>query len=136
MTGLAIRDRAGHVHLMDMQPAPAMNSRLVVMMTSADKAAIERRARSLDLTTSELVRRAAQSYDETVTLDQERMLDALADELEAAVIEMRENLQTANRRLEANLAEIAAIRAAPPPQINFDDATLAELSKVFGGASA
>ena len=125
-----------YVQPMDMQVAAPMNARLVVMMTPADKAAIERRARSLDLTTSELVRRAAQSYDEAVTPEQETMLDALADELEAAVVSMRTDLCTANERLEAHFAEIAAIRAAPPPAIDLEPAVLAELAKVFGFAEA
>ena len=88
MASLANRQRREHVQTMDMLPA-AMTSRLVVMMTPADKVAIEQRARALDLTTSELVRRAAQSYDETVTPDQEAMLETLADELEAAVVSVR-----------------------------------------------
>ena len=80
---------------MDMQPARSMNARLVVMMRPSEKAAIERRARALDLSTSELVRRAASSYNESLSPDQEEALGALADELEAAVKSMRADLKGA-----------------------------------------
>lgn len=134
MASLANRQRREHVHTMDMLSA-AMTSRLVVMMTPADKVAIEQRARALDLTTSELVRRAAQSYDETVTPDQEAMLETLADELEAAVVSMRHDLQEANRKLDTHFAEMAALRAAPRPVVELDAATLDALAGVFGGGA-
>lgn len=82
-----------YVQVMDIQPA--MNARLVVMMRPSEKAAIERRARALDLSTSELVRRAAQAYDESLTPEQEAALGSLANELEAAVRSMRADLKGA-----------------------------------------
>lgn len=104
-----------YVHAMDMRPpAPTMNARLVVMMTADDKKAIEARARSLDLSTSELVRRAAQSYDEKFTPDQEAMLELLADELDAAVVSIRTDLRAANERLEAHFAEMDRLKAGRP----------------------
>lgn len=72
-----------------------MNARLVVMMRPSEKAEIERRARSLDLSTSELVRRAAASYDESLSPEQEQALGALAAELEATVKSMRADLKGA-----------------------------------------
>ena len=87
-----------------------MNARLVVMMTPQEKTAIERRARGLHLTTSELVRRAAQSYEE-ITPDQEAALELLADELEAAVVSMREDLRKANDAMDFHRAEMARIKA-------------------------
>lgn len=95
---------------MDMQPA-TMNARLVVMMTPAEKAAIEQRARTLDLSTSELVRRAAQSYEQ-VTPEQEKMLEALADELEEAVVAMRRDLKAANDAMVDYRAEMTRLRAS------------------------
>lgn len=80
---------------MDMQTAQPMNARLVVMMRPSEKAAIEQRARALDLSTSELVRRAAQSYDEKITPEQEKILEVLANELDAAVVSMRADLKGA-----------------------------------------
>ncbi len=99
---------------MDIHPAPQqivqpMNARLVVMMRPSEKAAIERRARSLDLSTSELVRRAASSYNESLSPEQEQALGALADELEAAVKSMRADLKGA---LDA-FAEYQATKSQP-----------------------
>ena len=123
-----------YVQAMDMAPpAPAMTSRLVVMMTPADKRAIEARARALDLTTSELVRRAAASYDARVTPEEERMLEALADEFEAAVADIRTTLKATNERLDAHFAEMEAIRKRPPV-IDLDDDQLAALRNVFWAA--
>ncbi len=120
---------------MDMHPAPApaMTSRLVVMMTPADKKAIEARARALDLTTSELVRRAAASYEERITPEEERMLALLADEFDAAVADIRGTLRATNERIEAHFAELAAMRAKPPV-IDLDDDQLAALREVFRAA--
>lgn len=118
---------------MDMQPA-TMNARLVVMMTPQDKKAIEQRALALDLTTSELVRRAAKSYEEAVTPEQEEMLEVLADELEAAVVSMRDDLRGANERLDAHFAEMAALRAAPRADLDIDPEVIERLATVFGVA--
>lgn len=110
MASLATPRRGAHVQPMDMQPAP-MDARLVVMMTRADKASIERRARTLDLSTSELVRRAAQSYEE-ISPEQEKMLGALADELEGAVVSMRSNLKQARDAMDDYRTEMAQLRAS------------------------
>lgn len=125
-----------YVQPMDMQPASsaAMTSRLVVMMTPRDKKAIEARARALDMTTSELVRRAAASYDEHITPEEERMLEALTDEFVAVVADIREDLRRANERSEAHFAEMAAIRAAPKPVIDLSDEQLAALHRIFSAA--
>ena len=97
---------------MDMQPvASTMNARLVVMMTPAEKRAIESRARTLDLSTSELVRRAAQSYEE-VSPEQEKMLEALAGELEEAVVSMRHDLKQASDAMDQYRIEMARLKAS------------------------
>lgn len=121
---------------MDMQTVPpaAMTSRLVVMMTPDEKKAIESRARALDLTTSELVRRAAGSYEETIAPEEEWMLEALTDEFVAVVTDIRQSLRVANERSEAHFAEMAAIRAAPRPVIDLTNDQLAALRQLFWAA--
>ncbi len=129
----------GYVQAMDMTPPPAiaqiapMSSRLVVMMTAHDKQAIEARARALDLSTSEFVRQAAAAYDERVSPEEERLLEALADEFEAAVAAIRKDLREAIERSDAHFVEMAAIKSAPPPVIDLDDDQLAALAQIFGG---
>ncbi len=110
-----------------------MTSRLVVMMTPGDKKAIEARARALDLSTSELVRRAAASYEEQVTPEEARMLEMLADEFETAVADIRQTLRETNERIDAHFAEMATIRAKPPV-IDLDDDQLAALQDIFWAA--
>ncbi len=90
------------------RPSPApMTSRMVVMMSPDDKRAIETRARALDITPSELVRRAAAGY-EPGALE----IEAMAAELEAHAQAMRAALGDAVAHAEGRLAEIAALRAA------------------------
>jgi hypothetical protein len=93
----------------DPQPAlkQAMTSRLVVMMTPAEKQAIESRAQALDLTPSELVRRAAQTYQPSGEAD---ALDILAEELGKAVTAMRKDMKSAFRTLDAHKAEMARLK--------------------------
>ena len=111
MAGLAIKPREAHVHAMDMQAAPAMNSRLVVMMTPTEKRAIEARARRLSLTTSEFVRRAAHGYEEADPSEQ-AALELLADELEKTVESMRASFERTRRDFEFHQAEMARIKTA------------------------
>ena len=124
---------------MDMMPpaisvAAPMSSRLVVMMTPADKAEVEARARARDMTTSEFVRQAAAAYDERVSPEEARLLEALADEFVAAVADIRTVLSQTNDRLDAHFAAMDAIRAAPPPAIDLDDDQLAALRDIFWAA--
>jgi len=116
-------------------PAPTMSSRLVVMMTASDKKAVEARARALDLTTSEFVREAAAAYDERLSPEDEKRLEALADEFVAAVADIRATLRETNERLDEHFAEMEAIRSAPPPAIDLDDDQLAALREVFWAAN-
>ncbi len=88
-----------------------MNARLVVMMTPAEKQAIEQRARGMKLTTSELVRRAAQGYEEVSAAD-EAALELLADELEKTVRSMRDSFERSRADFEFHQAEMARIRAS------------------------
>ena len=93
---------------MDIHPAPqSMNARLVVMMTPADKAAIEGRARTLDLSTSEFVRRAAHEYESADPAEQ-AALELLADALEKTVASMRTSFERSRRDFEFHSAEIGA----------------------------
>ena len=123
--------RKAHVHPMDMQTtAPAMTSRLVVMMTPDDKKAIEAKARARDLSTSEFVRQAT-AHDERESPEDEKLLEALADEFVAVVADIRMILRQTNDQLDAHFAEMEAIRAAPPPIIDLDDDQIAALREIF-----
>ncbi len=87
-------------------PRP-MTSRMVVMISPDDKRAIEDRARRLDITPSELIRRAAAGYDPEAA-----SLETLAAELEDHARAMRDTLQAAVSHAEGRMAEIAALKAA------------------------
>lgn len=78
----------------------AKTVRINVLLSPDEKASIDERAKRANVTTSELVRRAVDVYDPDVNLDEIR---GLAEEL-ADVVERTES------RLDANLAEIAALR--------------------------
>ena len=86
-----------------------MTARLVVMMTPADKRALEARARAADLTPSEFVRRASESFDPRVD---ESLLESFLSEFEAGNLAMAEQLKATNDRVEATIAEMHALRAA------------------------
>lgn len=86
-----------------------MTARMVVMMTPVDKRAVEDRARALDLTPSELIRRASQAYDPG---NDDAMLEAFVEEFAANNEAMHQTLSAALDRLDAKLAEVDAIRAA------------------------
>lgn len=87
-----------------------MSSRLVVMMTAADKRAIEGRARAAGLTPSEFVRRAARDYA-PVDPAEARALAQLADEVEATVVAMRGDLARLDADLAVHRAEMARLKA-------------------------
>ena len=96
---------------MDMHSAQQKGSRLVVMMTPTEKRAIEARARTMSLTTSEFIRRAAHDYDE-VDPTERVALELLADELEKTVVSMRNSFQRAREDFEFHQAEMARIKAS------------------------
>ena len=139
MPTIAAAYRQEYVQRMDITPAISvaapMSSRLVVMMTPADKAEVEARARARDMTTSEFVRQAAAAYDERVSPEEERLLETLVDEFVAVVADMSTVLRQTNDRLDDHFAAMEAIRAAPPPVIDLDDDQLAALRQVFWAAS-
>ena len=81
---------------------------MVVMMTPEDKRAIVQRARGLDMTPSELLRRAGRTYD---AAEDEAALNVLAEALEQSNAELRQQLDDVMERVDARLAEIARMRA-------------------------
>lgn len=81
---------------------------MVVMMTPEDKRAIVQRARGLDMTPSELLRRAGRTYD---AAEDEAALNVLAEALEQSNAELRQQLDDVMGRVDARLAEIARMRA-------------------------
>lgn len=80
---------------------------MVVMMTPDDKRAIVKRARTLDMTPSELLRRAGRTYD---AIADEAALNLLADALEQSNTELRKQLDDVMGRVDGRLAEIARLR--------------------------
>ena len=91
------------------RPAATMTARMVVMMTPEEKRALEARARDLDMTSSELLRRASQSYEPMLD---EALLAAIADQIEANNAAMQATLEATLARVDANIAKIDALRAA------------------------
>jgi predicted nucleic acid-binding Zn-ribbon protein len=87
-----------------------MNSRLVVMMRPSEKKRLETRAKALKLSPSELVRRAAESYDDIDPNDP--ALAALVKELEAAVKSMRKDFNEIFSAMDEHRKEMAKLKAA------------------------
>lgn len=87
-----------------------MTARQVVMMTPADKRAIEGRAKKHGLSPSEWIRRAAKSFQPVDAAD-DAMMNALADEIEAAARDIRVSLNRAEKEMEFHRAEMARIKA-------------------------
>lgn len=83
--------------------------RLTVLLAPEDKRRIEQRARSLQLSVGEYVRRASQSYEPELDA---AMLDALVEEWRGNVAAMRETLSGALDYSERCLAEARALREA------------------------
>ncbi len=77
------------------------------MMTQAEKRALFERARDLDLTPSEMLRRAGSSYDAAV---ESTMLEYLAEDLERSNAEVRKQLDEVMGRVDVRLAEIKRLR--------------------------
>ncbi len=87
----------------------AMNSRLVVMMRPSEKKRLEARARTLKLTPSELVRRAAENYDDVDPNDP--ALEALVTELQAAVKSMRQDFTEIFSAMDEHRKAMAKLKA-------------------------
>lgn len=84
-------------------------ARLTVLLAPDDKRRIEQRARSLDLSVGEYVRRASQSYEPELDA---AMLDALVEEWRSNVQHMRKTLGDALDHSEKCLSEARALREA------------------------
>lgn len=91
------------------RPSSVMTARVVVMMTPAEKRALEERAGLFELTPSELIRRAAAKYEPEM---EEAALEFLAHEIEQNTVEMRRMLTTLNDSVEATITEMRILRAA------------------------
>lgn len=87
-----------------------MTARVVVMMTPDEKRALEDRADVFALTPSELIRRAAATYQPDI--DEEAALEYLANEIEKNTAEMTAILSKLNDDVDATIAEMRALRAA------------------------
>jgi hypothetical protein len=94
--------------------------RVNLLVTPEEKAALEAKAAALNLSTSEMVRRAVASYDPELD---ESELQALADELSSVVAATEESLDTALRQLDALgafLADKASLRTAARAELEAD----------------
>ncbi|TDI46185.1 MAG: ribbon-helix-helix protein, CopG family [Acidobacteria bacterium] len=88
------------------------SERINLLVTPEEKAAIEAQAAALNLSTSDMMRRAVASYDPEFD---ESELQALADELSLVVAATEESLDTALRQFDALgafLADKASLRRA------------------------
>ena len=85
----------------------AATQRMVVLMSTREKAALEAKARRAGkISAGELVRRAVAAYDEGVT-DETSELRALLDLLTATHAETLRRLETTERKLDETLAFLA-----------------------------
>lgn len=80
--------------------------RLVILVTRQEKQAINARAKSLNMSTSEIVRRAVDNYRPNERHEEE-VLERLATELEASTKETRKALRAAQKELNETLAYFA-----------------------------
>ena len=79
--------------------------RMTVLVTPAQKQAIAAKAKKLNVSAGEVVRRAVESYRHN---DEEIVLNALADELDRAVKEARHALKDALGETRRTLEHFAA----------------------------
>ena len=77
--------------------------RLVILVTPEQKRALAHRAKALDLSVAELVRRSAEGLRPGAD---EHVLSALADELQRSVKESRAALRAALAETQATLAQL------------------------------
>jgi len=83
------------------------SERLVILVTPEQKRSLARRAKALDLSVAELVRRSAEGAGDR---ESERTLMALAAELQKAVKGSRAALRAALAETEATLKQVRARR--------------------------
>ena len=79
-------------------PAPTQSARVTVLMTPDKKAQIEADAARLGVSSGEYIRLAVEKFDEA---DEEALLAAIAEELDAAVPRMIASLERSTAKLEA-----------------------------------
>jgi hypothetical protein len=86
--------------------------RVTVLLTREQKAAILARASSLGMSTGEMVRRAVETYQPVSAgaMEDEVVLNALADELFTAAKGARAALADANKSVQATVTALAAKR--------------------------
>ncbi|MEO6023039.1 MAG: hypothetical protein ABIP64_07980 [Burkholderiales bacterium] len=82
--------------------------RMVILVTPEQKATIASKAKALNLSAGEVVRRAVDTYRPN---DDEALLNALADELGRSVRESRKALKEALGEVNKTLGHFAAKRA-------------------------
>ncbi|MGH8579499.1 MAG: hypothetical protein ACREVK_05020 [Gammaproteobacteria bacterium] len=88
--------------------------RLTILVSANEKKAITAQAKVLNITASEVVRRAVAQYRPEED-EEQRLLNALADELEASARRAQLALSAARKELEATRAYFAAKREEPRP---------------------
>lgn len=76
------------------------SERITILVTAAEKAQISRRAKAMNIPTSELLRRAFADYDPDTDSEE---LEALADEFERVV-------QTTEAKLDNALSKLSKMR--------------------------
>lgn len=87
------------------------SERLTILVTSNQKRAIAAKAKRLNLSAGEVVRRAVASYRSD---DEERMLDALADELTRSVKDARKAIREALDELRRTRAQLSGRTRTQP----------------------
>jgi hypothetical protein len=86
------------------------SERLTILVTADQKRAIAAKAKRLNLSAGEVVRRAVESYRSD---DEERVLDALADELARSAKEARKAIKEALDELRRTRAQLAGPERVP-----------------------
>jgi hypothetical protein len=86
------------------------SERLTILVTADQKRAITAKAKRMNLSAGEVVRRAVESYHSG---DEERVLDALADELGRSAKEARKAIKEALDELRRTRAQLAGRERAP-----------------------
>jgi hypothetical protein len=93
------------------------SERINLLVTPEEKSFIDERARKAGISTSELVRQAVVSFDPEIDMDE---LRALSAQLATMVVETE-------KKLDANLADIAALRERLADEKALKAAAIAEL---------
>ncbi len=90
------------------RPAATMTARVVVMMTPAEKLALEERSREFEVSPSEFVRQASQKFDPGFD---DSIFETIALEIEANNAAMRAQLRGLADRIDATIAAMDELRA-------------------------